>query len=351
MGLSEQIVGRWLAARSREVTDRIVLATKGRHSPDPDINAEGSSRRALDRALEQSLGLGRDEVDLYQLHAWDPLTPIEETLAFLDGAVRAGKVRYIGLSNFTGWQLQLTVSTARQMGVALPLTLQQQYSLLSRESEYEIVPTAEHNEIGLLPWSPLAGGFLTGKYQRGTTTAAANSRAGSDKPLYQWVSHDYADSERTWDTIEPLVQIADKLEVTPAQVALAWVADQPGVVGARTSSQLGGNLGAAELHRDALDAVSAPRPATYLTAPSEPGSAPATWTAAGPSITSPVGEATPPRVTPAPTRPEQRLTEENACPRRNTRWRNSPPSSSSSTPTCSSATFGNAPGCPSGTAA
>jgi aryl-alcohol dehydrogenase (NADP+) len=165
-------MGRWFASRPAEVTDRVVLATKGRFSTEPDINAIGSSRRALGRALDASLRrLQRDSVDLYQLHAWDPITPVEETLSFLDGAVRAGKVRYVVLSNFTGWQLQLMISTARQMGVQVPVTLQQQYSLLSRESEWEVVPVAAHNGIGLLLWSPLAGGFLAGKYQRGGTPA------------------------------------------------------------------------------------------------------------------------------------------------------------------------------------
>jgi aryl-alcohol dehydrogenase (NADP+) len=271
-GLVEEILGRWFAARPAAVTDQVVLATKGRFSPEPDINAVGLSRRALGRALEGSLRrLGRDEVDLYQLHAWDPITPVEETLSFLDGAVRAGKIRYVGLSNFTGWQLQLMVSTARQMGVQIPVTLQQQYSLLSRESEYEVVPAALHNAIGLLPWSPLAGGFLTGKYQR-AGTPAPGTRAGSDKALYQWVSAEYANSQRNWATIDAVAHIAEKIGVTPAQVALAWAADKPSVtapiVGARTLAQLAGNLGAAELHlaaehRAALDEVSAPQPGTY----------------------------------------------------------------------------------------
>ncbi len=154
-GVTEEIIGRWLASRPREVTDRVVLATKGRFSTAPDVNGAGLSRRHLDRTLTASLRrLGRETIDLYQLHAWDPLTPVEETLAFLDTAVRAGKIHYVGLSNFTGWQLQLIVSTARQMGVQVPVTLQQQYSLLSRESEWEVIPAALHNGIGLLPWSP-----------------------------------------------------------------------------------------------------------------------------------------------------------------------------------------------------
>lgn len=271
-GLTEEIIGRWFASRPAEVTERVVLATKGRFSADPDINAIGSSRRALGRSLDRSLRrLQRDSVDLYQLHAWDPITPVEETLSFLDSAVRAGKVRYVGLSNFTGWQLQLMVSTARQMGVQIPVTLQQQYSLLSRESEWEVVPAALHNGIGLLPWSPLAGGFLTGKYQRGGTPAA-DTRAGSEKPLYQWVSAEYAASDRNWDTIDTVIRVAREIGVAPAQVAIAWLADKSAVtapiIGACTVKQLEDNLGAAELHLDAdstaaLDAVSEPQPGGY----------------------------------------------------------------------------------------
>src|SRR5271163_5165657 len=137
----------------------------------------GLSRRHLRRALNASLArLGLETIDLYQLHASDIHTPVEETLSFLDEAVKAGKVHYVGLSNFTGWQLQLIISTAKAMGVQVPVTLQPQYSLLSREIEWEIIPAALHNGIGLLPWSPLAGGFLTGKYRRGAA-ASSDTRA------------------------------------------------------------------------------------------------------------------------------------------------------------------------------
>jgi aryl-alcohol dehydrogenase-like predicted oxidoreductase len=128
-GLVEEILGRWFADRPKDLTERVVLATKGRFSHAADVNAAGLSRRSLTRALDGSLRrLGRDRVDLYQLHAWDPITLIEEALSFLDDTVHAGKVSYVGLSNFTGWQLQLTLSTAQRMGVTLPVTLQQQYA-------------------------------------------------------------------------------------------------------------------------------------------------------------------------------------------------------------------------------
>ena len=271
-GQSEAIVGKWFAARPSDMTDRVVLATKGRHSTHAGPNAAGLSRRGLQRLLDESLAnLGRERIDLYQLHSWDPLTPPEETLRFLDSAVGAGKIQYVGLSNFTGWQLQLFVSTAREFGLELPITLQQQYSLLSRESEWEVLPAALHNRIGLLPWSPLAGGFLAGKYQRGTRPATG-TRAGSEKPLYQWTSEEYADSDRNWATIDAVRQIAERIGKTPSQVALAWVADQPGVTapifGARTTAQLRDNLGAAALHLDAettaaLDQVSRPTSGGY----------------------------------------------------------------------------------------
>lgn len=271
-GVSEEIVGRWFKSRSRDVTDKVVFATKGRFGDDSDPNAVGLSRRYLHRALDGSLkALGVETIDLYQLHASDMHTPVEETLSFLDAAVRAGKINYVGLSNFTGWQLQLIVSTAKAMGAPVPVTLQQQYSLLSRESEYEMVPAAIHNGMGLLPWSPLAGGLLTGKYQRGGTPAA-DTRAGSDNPLYQWVTAEYSESDRNWATIDEVVRIAKEIGATPAQVALSWIADRPGVAapifGARTLEQLEGNLGAADLALDdaataALDNVSAPTPGGY----------------------------------------------------------------------------------------
>ena len=168
-GDSEELLGRWFAGRpSRCHRPRGPGDAKPASARGLTSTKVGSSRRNLDRALTASLRrLGRDKIDLYQLHGWDPLTPIEETLRFLDDAVRAGKISYIGLSNFTGWQMQLTISTAEALGLQAPVTLQPQYSLVCREIEYEIIPAALHNQIGLLPWSPLASGFLTGKYKQG----------------------------------------------------------------------------------------------------------------------------------------------------------------------------------------
>lgn len=266
-GVSEEVVGRWFASRPSEITDRIIIATKGRAGKGEDPNAVGLSRRHLHRALEGSLKrLGVDTVDLYQLHASDMHTPVEETLRFLDEAIRAGKIHYFGLSNFTGWQLQLFASTAKAMGIQIPASLQQQYSLLSRENEWEVIPAALYNDISILPWSPLAGGFLTGKYQR-AGQPASDTRAGSAKALYQWTSAEYADSDRNWATIDVVVAIARECGATPSEVALSWVGNRPGVAapifGARTVKQLKDNIGAVELVLDeqataALEAVSRP---------------------------------------------------------------------------------------------
>lgn len=271
-GASEEVLGHWFATRPAGVTERVVLATKAHFGTGPDTNENGSSRRNLDRALTASLRrLGRDHVDLYQLHAWDPLTPIEETLRFLDDAVRAGKISYVGLSNFTGWQMQLTISTARAMGLAVPVTLQPQYSLVSREIEFEIVPAALHNNIALLPWSPLAGGFLTGKYEQGTQADSA-TRAGAGHPMMDHIFGDLGAKQQNWDTLDVVRSVAADAGVTPAQVALSWLTNRPAVispiVGARTLQQLEANLVAADLDLGAeatrrLDEVSAPRPNDY----------------------------------------------------------------------------------------
>ena len=253
-GESEKIIGRWLAARSTDTTDRVVLATKGRFPLDDTPNGVGLSARHLTRALDDSLRrLGVDSVDLYQAHAFDAHTPLEETLRTFDGFIRAGKIRYYGLSNFTGWQLTKAVHLARALNVAGPVTLQPQYNLLVREIEWEIVPAALDARIGLLPWSPLAGGWLSGKYQRdqrptGTTRLGENPDRGME-------AYDRRNTEAfTWDVIDAVQTVAERRGVPMAQVALAWVTDQPAVtstiLGARTLDQLEDNLPAGDLHLD-----------------------------------------------------------------------------------------------------
>jgi len=255
-GESESIIGRWFADRPADVTDRVVLATKGRFGSAADPNGAGLSARHLTRALDASLTrLGLDSVDLYQAHAFDALTPLDETLRTMDGFVRAGKIRYYGFSNFTGWQLTKAVHVARELGLAAPVTLQPQYNLLVREIEFEIVPAALDAGLGLLPWSPLGGGWLTGKYQRSQRPTGA-TRLG-DNPQRGMEAYDRRDTQRTWDIIEAVQSIAEARGVSMAEVALAWVTDRPGVtstiLGARTVEQLETNLRSAELHLTAAE--------------------------------------------------------------------------------------------------
>jgi len=270
-GASEEIIGRWLASRPAALTEPIVVATKGRFGPEGSGNAEGLSARHLTRALDGSLRrLGLDAVDLYQLHAFDPLTPMEETLRTLDGFVRAGKIRYYGLSNFTGWQLTKAVYLARALNIAAPITLQPQYSLLVREIEWEIVPAAMDAGMGLLPWSPLGGGWLSGKYQRGERPSGA-TRLGED-PGRGMEAYDRRGTERTWRIIDAVRDIATRRGVSMAEVAVAWVTARPSVtstiLGARTLEQLETDLRAADLQltpQEAadLDAASDLRSADY----------------------------------------------------------------------------------------
>jgi aryl-alcohol dehydrogenase-like predicted oxidoreductase len=267
MGSSEEIIGKWFATRPQEITDTVVLASKGRMGDPGRGNDLGLSRRHLHRALEGSLRrLGRETIDLYQLHASDLTTPMEETIGFLADAVRAGKIHYVGLSNFSGWELQRFVSTAEAMGAPVPVSHQPQYSLLSRWVEWEVLPAAISNGLAILPWSPLASGFLTGKYKRGDKPAP-DTRAGSEKPLYQWTSSDYAKSDQNWAVIDAVVRIASDFGVPPSHVALSWLANRPGVtapiVGARTVAHLTENIGFVDLELDAettqkLDRLSAP---------------------------------------------------------------------------------------------
>ena len=270
-GRSEEIIGRWLATRPAGTTQPVVLATKGRFALDASPNSAGLSARHLTRALDASLRrLGVEVVDLYQVHAFDPWTPLEETVRTLDGFIRAGKIRYYGLSNFTGWQLTKMVHLARALNAAGPVTLQPQYSLLVREIEWEIVPAALDAGVGLLPWSPLGGGWLSGKYQRDQRPSGA-TRLGED-PDRGMEAYDRRSTRRTWDVIDALQEISGQRGVSMAEIALAWVADRPAVtstiLGARTAGQLETNLRAADLHLSpaesaALSAASDPRPADY----------------------------------------------------------------------------------------
>ncbi|HSU46106.1 MAG TPA: aldo/keto reductase [Arthrobacter sp.] len=255
-GVSEEIIGRWLAKRP-DLRDKAVIASKGRFPMGTAPNDVGTSRRRLTRALDDSLRrLGVEQIDLYQMHAWDPITPLEETLRFLDDAVTQGKIAYYGFSNFLGWQLTKAVHVARSQGWNPPVSLQPQYSLLVRDIEFEIVPAALDAGIGLLPWSPLGGGWLSGKYKRDQSPSGA-TRLGEnpERGMEAWKARN--DNPRTWTVIDAVEDIAGAHGVSPSQVALAWLADRPAVtsviLGARTTEQLADNLAAAELQLSAGD--------------------------------------------------------------------------------------------------
>jgi aryl-alcohol dehydrogenase-like predicted oxidoreductase len=257
-GQSEEIIGRWFASRPADVTERVVLATKGRFAVGNEPNSLGLSTRHLTRALDASLSrLGLDRVDLYQVHAFDPWTPLDETLRTLDGFIRAGKISYYGLSNFTGWQLTKVVQLANALGLAAPVTLQPQYSLIVREIEWEIVPAVQDAGMGMLPWSPLGGGWLSGKYKRDERPTGA-TRLGED-PERGMEAWDRRGTERTWNIIDAVQKIAEDRGVSMAEVALAWVTDRPAVtstiLGARTMEQLEANLLVADVHLTAEEAA------------------------------------------------------------------------------------------------
>ncbi len=250
-GRSEEIVGAWLKTRDR---DDIVLATKVRFGTDDAANRRpnrsGLSRKHIMAEVEASLKrLHTDHIDLYQVHMWDPGTPLEETLSALNDLVRAGKVRYIGASNYSGGQLQRAIDMSRANGWEPFTCLQALYNLLDRELEWELLPIARKEGLGVLPWSPLRGGWLSGKYHRGITAPMAGTRieiAGKHGWSETWER--YA-NEFTWKVIDTLAAIADERGKEPAQVALNWLLRQPGVtapiIGARTFAQLESNLGAA----------------------------------------------------------------------------------------------------------
>jgi aryl-alcohol dehydrogenase-like predicted oxidoreductase len=260
-GAAEEIVGRALEGRR----DRVLLATKARFPMDLDPahpNDAGLSRHHLIEACEASLRrLRTDHIDLYQVHEWDGQTPLEETLDALDHLVQSGKVRYAGCSNFAGWQVMKALGIAERLRVSRFVSQQVYLSLQERSAEYEIVPSALDQGLGLLIWSPLAGGLLSGKYRR-DQPAPDGSRHASE-----WDEPPVYDEDRLYDTVDALVEIADAHDVSPARVALAWLLSRPGItsviVGARTDEQLADNLAAAELELSddeagRLEAVSRP---------------------------------------------------------------------------------------------
>jgi aryl-alcohol dehydrogenase-like predicted oxidoreductase len=256
-GLSEELVGQALVGRR----DRALLATKARMAMGEGPNDAGLSRHHLIEACEASLRrLHTDHIDLYQVHEWDGQTPLEETLDTLDTLVRSGKVRYIGCSNFAGWQLLKALGTSDRLHLQRFVSQQIYYSLQAREAEYELVPAALDQGLGTLVWSPLAGGLLSGKYRR-------DAQPDEGRQLTDWDEPPVRDQDRLHDIVDALVEIGEAHGVSAAQVALAYTLGRPGVtslvIGARREQQLIDNLAAADLELSAderarLDAISAP---------------------------------------------------------------------------------------------
>ena len=255
-GESEEILGEAISGRR----DDLLLATKVRMPVGDGPNDTGLSRHHIIRQCEASLRrLGTDYIDLYQVHEWDGLTPLEETLEALDALVKSGRVRYVGSSNYSGWQLMKALGISERLGLQRYVSQQIHYTLQAREAEYELVPLAIDQECPILVWSPLAGGLLSGKYRRDRDASEGRHVEGWDEPPVY-------DTDKLYDTVDVLVEIADDRGVSAAQMALAWLLGRPGVasviVGARTDEQLADNLKAAELElseeeRRRLDKVSA----------------------------------------------------------------------------------------------
>jgi aryl-alcohol dehydrogenase-like predicted oxidoreductase len=245
-GVSETILGRWLKGKDRH---NLVIATKVRFPMGNGPNDVGLSRHHILWAVEESLRrLGTDYIDLYQVHCWDRGAPLEETLRTLDSLVRSGKVRYIGASNYTGWQLQKAVDLSRQHGWEPFTCLQPLYNLLDRTMEWELTPVCQNEGIGVIPWSPLRGGWLSGKYRRGMAAPGEGTRVDTAEKQGWSESWSAYANERTWSVLDVLFAVADEAKKTPAQVALNWLLQQPGVtapiIGARTMTHLEDNLGA-----------------------------------------------------------------------------------------------------------
>ena len=258
-GLAEEITGEVIKGRR----DTLLVSSKVRMTMGDGPNDAGLSRQHIIAGCEASLRrLDTDHIDLYHVHEWDGQTRLEETLSALNSLVSAGKVRYLAASNYTGWQLMKALAVADSHGFERFAAQQVYYSLEARDAEYELVPLAVDQGLGILVWSPLAGGLLSGKYRRNGSPASGTRQVSGT-----WNEPPVRTREKLYDTVEVLVDIADAHGASPAQVALAWLLGRPAVtsviIGARTDEQLIDNLGGAELllsvdERAALDKVSAP---------------------------------------------------------------------------------------------
>ena len=241
-GVSEEITGRAL----KSVRDDVVLATKIRFPMGEGPNDVGLSRKHIMRGCEDSLRrLGTEYLDLYQVHCWDVITPLEETLSALTDLVRSGKVRYLGVSNFTGWQLMKSLAVSETNGFEKFVCLQPQYSLVERNIEREILPVCVEEGLGVIPWSPLGGGFLSGKYRRGEEPPEDSRIAGAVESMEEhW---ERRATERNWAALDVVARISEETGKSYAQISLNWLLRQAGVtspiIGARTPEQLDDNLG------------------------------------------------------------------------------------------------------------
>ena len=268
-GTSEKMLGKFL--KEDGLRDRVVLATKFTFNSSPgDPNAGGNGRKNIYQAVDASLQrLQTDYIDLYWMHAWDTVTPEEEVLSTLTDLVRAGKIRYYGFSNTPAWYLACVQTLADQQGKERLIALQLQYSLAERTIEREHIPAAQKLGLGICPWSPLAGGLLSGKYKRGPSGAQGEGRlTGPAAAFFKGLS------DRNWRILDTVNEVAKQLSKTPAQIALNWAATQPGVtstiIGATKPAQLADNLAAIEFEipaepRARLDQASALEPATPYT--------------------------------------------------------------------------------------
>lgn len=264
-GVSETVLGQWLKGKRRQ---DLVIATKVRFRVGDGQNDEGLSRKHIQASVEGSLRrLGTDYIDLYQIHAWWDMINLEETLGTLNTLVQSGKVRYLGVSNFRGWQLQKAIDISRGKGWEPFVCLQPLYNLLDRGVEYELVPICQNEGLGIIPWSPLRGGWLSGKYRRGMTTPPEGTRVDTATRQGWSESWDAYDNEHTWTVLDALFAVAQESGKTPAQVALQWLIQRPGVtapiIGARNFSQLEDDLGSigwnlSKEHLERLNLVSAP---------------------------------------------------------------------------------------------
>lgn len=256
-GASEEITGRII----KDFREDVVLATKVRFPMGEGPNDVGLSRKHVLRGCDESLRrLATDYIDLYQIHAWDAATPLEETLSTLADLVHSGKVRYLGISNFTAWQIMKSVHISEINRFERFVSLQMQYSLIERHIEYEVLPACREEGFGVIPWSPLGGGFLAGKFRRGESPPADSRIAQANETDEEhW---DRRATERNWNTLDALEVVSSETGRSYAQVALNWLLQQEGVtapiIGARSLEQLEDNLGTVgwRLEREQVESLS-----------------------------------------------------------------------------------------------